>query len=149
MAEAVKDLEGQLARSVDAGARIVTGGKRIEGQGAFFQPTVLSDIPPQSPAYSEEFFGPCALMFKISSLEDAITLANDSPFGLGGSVWTQDSQEQEAFIRDLDQGGTHINRMTASDPRLPFGGVKTSGYGRELSREGLHAFMNAKTVTLD
>ncbi len=145
----VDDLASQVDRSVKAGAKLVTGGNAPEGDGYFFQPSILAEVPEAAPAYRDELFGPCAIFFKIKSVDDAIDLANDSEFGLGGSVWTNEPKEQERFIRDLDQGGTHINRMTASDPRLPFGGVKKSGYGRELSSEGIREFMNAKTVTID
>ena len=149
MKSGVEDLALQIDRSVKAGARLVTGGAAPEGDGFFYAPSILADVPEAAPAYREELFGPCAILFKVSSLDAAIDLANDSEFGLGGSVWTNEPKEQERFIRDLEQDGTHINRMTASDPRLPFGGVKKSGYGRELSSEGIREFMNAKTVTID
>ncbi|MEC5289012.1 NAD-dependent succinate-semialdehyde dehydrogenase [Aurantimonas sp. C2-6-R+9] len=149
MKAGVEDIDDQIARSTKAGAKLVTGGSAPEGPGYFFQPSILADVPEAAPAYREELFGPCAIFFKVRSIDAAIALANDSEFGLGGSVWTNEAKEQERFVRDLDQGGTHINRMTASDSRLPFGGVKKSGYGRELSHEGIHAFMNAKTVTID
>ena len=149
MKAGVEDIASQIDRSVKAGAKLVTGGKAPDGEGYFYQPSILADVPEAAPAYREELFGPCAILFKVKSIDAAIDLANDSEFGLGGSVWTNEPNEQERFIRDLDQGGTHINRMTASDPRLPFGGVKKSGYGRELSSEGIREFMNAKTVTID
>ena len=149
MKAGVEDIASQVDRSVKAGATLVTGGKAPEGEGWFFQPSILADVPEAAPAYREELFGPCAILFKVRSIDEAIDLANDSEFGLGGSVWTNEPKEQQRFIRDLDQGGTHVNRMTASDPRLPFGGVKKSGYGRELSSEGIREFMNAKTVTID
>ncbi|MCB8839643.1 NAD-dependent succinate-semialdehyde dehydrogenase [Aurantimonas sp. VKM B-3413] len=149
MASSVEDLSGQIERSVKAGSRLVTGGEPIDGPGFFFKPSILAEVTPDAPAFREELFGPCAIFFKVKSIDEAIALANDSDFGLGGAVFTNDPAEQQRFVRDLDQGGTHINRMTASDPRLPFGGVKRSGYGRELSREGIHAFMNIKTVTID
>ncbi|MEX6506166.1 NAD-dependent succinate-semialdehyde dehydrogenase [Jiella sp. M17.18] len=148
MRSSVEDLGDQIERSVKAGAKLVTGGTPIDGPGFYFKPSILADVTPKAPAYREELFGPCAIFFRVDSIDAAIDLANDSDFGLGGAVFTNDAAEQERFIRDLDQGGTHINRMTASDPRLPFGGVKRSGYGRELSREGIHAFMNIKTVTI-
>ena len=147
--QGVDDLKSQIDQSVAAGARLVTGGKSLDGPGYFFQPSIITDVPENAPAYRDELFGPCAIMFKVGSIDAAIELANDSDFGLGGSVFTEDRQEQERFIRDIDTGGTHINRMTASHPALPFGGVKRSGYGRELSHEGIRAFMNAKAVTRD
>ena len=149
MKSGVEDLARQIEESAKAGAKVVAGGAPAEGPGFFFKPSIIADIPEDAPAYHEELFGPCAIMFRVDSIDEAITLANDSDFGLGGSVWTNDATEQQRFIRELDQGGTHINRMTASDPRLPFGGVKRSGYGRELSREGIHEFMNVKAVTID
>jgi succinate-semialdehyde dehydrogenase/glutarate-semialdehyde dehydrogenase len=145
----VDDLDGQISRSVKAGAKLVTGGSAPEGPGYFFQPSIIADVPEAAPAYREELFGPCAIFFKVRTADEAIALANDSDFGLGGSVWTNEPAEQQHFVRGLDQGATNFNRMTASDPRLPFGGVKRSGYGRELSGEGMHAFMNIKTVTID
>ncbi|WAP69710.1 NAD-dependent succinate-semialdehyde dehydrogenase [Jiella pelagia] len=144
----VDDLSDQIERSVKAGATLTTGGA-IEGQGFYFKPSMLENVGKEAPAYREELFGPCAIFFKVASIDEAIDISNDSEFGLGGSVWTNEAGEIERFVRDLDTGGTHVNRMTASDPRLPFGGVKRSGYGRELSKEGIHAFMNAKAVTID
>ena len=148
MKSGVEDLEDQIQRSVKAGAQLTTGGA-IEGKGFYFKPGMLENVGKDAPAYREELFGPCAIFFKVASIDEAISLANDSDFGLGGSIWTNEAPEIERFVRELDQGGTHVNRMTASDPRLPFGGVKRSGYGRELSKEGIHAFMNVKTVTID
>ncbi|MDY8108171.1 NAD-dependent succinate-semialdehyde dehydrogenase [Fulvimarina sp. 2208YS6-2-32] len=147
--QGVADLKDQIDRSVKAGARLVAGGEAPEGPGFFYKASILADVPENAPAYREELFGPCAIMFKVTSIDEAIDLANDSDFGLGGAVFTNDRAEQDRFIRELDTGGTHINRMTASHPALPFGGVKLSGYGRELSHEGIRAFMNAKTVTRD
>ena len=149
MKSGVDDLASQVDASVKAGARLVTGGKADEGPGFFYKPSIIADVPEAAPAYRDELFGPCAILFKVKSIDEAISLANDSDFGLGGSVFTQDKGEQDRFIRDLDSGGTHINRMTASHPAMPFGGVKRSGYGRELAAEGLHAFMNIKAVTRD
>lgn len=148
MKSGVEDLTDQIDRSVKAGATLTTGGA-IDGKGFYFKPSMLENVGPEAPAYRDELFGPCAIFFKVKSIDEAIDLANDSDFGLGGSVWTNEAGEIERFVRDLDTGGTHVNRMTASDPRLPFGGVKRSGYGRELSKEGIHAFMNAKAVTID
>jgi succinate-semialdehyde dehydrogenase/glutarate-semialdehyde dehydrogenase len=139
-------LESQVTQSVAAGAKLLSGGKRLDRPGNFYPPTVLSDIPPAAPAYSEELFGPVALLFRVSNLDDAVRQANDTPYGLGSSVWTSDPAEQERFINDIEAGMTFINSMVASDPRLPFGGIKRSGYGRELSEHGLREFVNLKTV---
>jgi len=140
------DLEKQVAESVRLGARVLTGGKRVPGTGNYFEPTVLTDIPPDSPAYRDELFGPVASLFRARDLDDAIRIANDTSFGLGAAAWTRDQGESDRFIRDLDAGTVFINGMVASDPRFPFGGVKHSGYGRELGPWGLHEFVNIKTV---
>jgi succinate-semialdehyde dehydrogenase / glutarate-semialdehyde dehydrogenase len=142
----VKTLTDQVARSVKAGARVLNGAHRLEQPGYYFAPGVLTDIRPDSPAYKDEIFGPVALLFRVRNLDEAIRVANDSPFGLGASAWTTDAQEQERFINELEAGMVFINAMVASDPRLPFGGVKQSGYGRELSAFGLREFVNIKTV---
>jgi succinate-semialdehyde dehydrogenase/glutarate-semialdehyde dehydrogenase len=142
----VKTLEDQLARSMSAGARLLTGGHRLKRQGYYFAPGVLTDITESSPAYREEIFGPVALLFRVKDAEDAIRLANDSDFGLGASAWTNDPGERERFIADLEAGMVFINAMVASDPRVPFGGVKQSGFGRELSYQGIREFVNIKTV---
>jgi succinate-semialdehyde dehydrogenase/glutarate-semialdehyde dehydrogenase len=142
----VRTLTEQLERSVRAGARLLTGGQPLDRPGYYFSPGVLTDISPDSPAYHDEIFGPVALLFRARDLEDAIRIANDSPFGLGASAWTTDERERNRFIRELQAGMVFINAMVASDPRLPFGGVKQSGYGRELSVHGLREFVNIKTV---
>jgi succinate-semialdehyde dehydrogenase / glutarate-semialdehyde dehydrogenase len=142
----VKTLTDQVARSVKAGARVLNGAHRLERPGYYFAPGVLTDIRPDSPAYKDEIFGPVALLFRVRNLDEAIRVANDSPFGLGASAWTTDPKEQERFINELEAGMVFINAMVASDPRLPFGGVKQSGYGRELSAYGLREFVNIKTV---
>jgi succinate-semialdehyde dehydrogenase/glutarate-semialdehyde dehydrogenase len=136
----------QVQKSIAAGARLLTGGNRIDGPGFFYEPTVLADVPAESPAYREEVFGPVAAIFRVRNNEEAIRIANDSVFGLGASVWTNEEQEQQLFVSELEVGMVFINGMVASDPRLPFGGVKRSGFGRELSALGMREFMNAKTV---
>ena len=140
------DIVKQVDKSVTLGAKVLIGGKAITGDGNFYPPTILKDIPADSPAMREEFFGPVAILFKVSSLEEAIELANSTVFGLGASVWTEDEAEVEIAIRDIEAGAVFINGMVKSDPRLPFGGIKRSGYGRELSMEGMHEFVNQKTV---
>src|SRR3954469_4750942 len=142
----VKTLEDQLARSVGAGARLLTGGHRLDRPGCYFAPGVLTGITQNSPAYHGEIFGPVALLFRVRDIDQAIRLANDSDFGLGASAWARDQRERDRFVAELEAGMVFINAMVASDPRVPFGGVKQSGYGRELSRQGIHEFVNIKTV---
>jgi succinate-semialdehyde dehydrogenase/glutarate-semialdehyde dehydrogenase len=143
-----KSIADQVARSVAAGAKLLVGGKVIDGPGYYYAPTALADIPETAPVYREEVFGPVALLFKVHNLDQAIALANDSAFGLGSSVWTHDAGERERFIDELEAGMTVVNAMVASDPRLPFGGVKRSGYGRELSVVGMREFLNIKSVVI-
>ncbi len=145
-AEAVTSLHADVEKSISAGARLLTGGRPTVGGGFFYQPTVLTNIPKGSPAYAEELFGPVASIFRIKNIEEAIHLANDTRFGLGASAWTNDAQEQDRFVNELEAGMVFINQMVASDPRVPFGGVKRSGYGRELSTYGIREFTNVKTV---
>jgi succinate-semialdehyde dehydrogenase/glutarate-semialdehyde dehydrogenase len=144
--EAVKDLDRGVHNTIEAGAKLLTGGHPLQGKGNFYAPTVLTNVPKGSPAYSEEFFGPVASIFRVKDQDEAIRLANDVRFGLGASAWTNDEKEQERFINELEAGMVFINKMVASDPRIPFGGVKASGHGRELGLVGIREFLNAKTV---
>jgi succinate-semialdehyde dehydrogenase/glutarate-semialdehyde dehydrogenase len=144
--DGVTSLDADVQKTVAAGARILTGGKPLKRTGNFYAPTVLTDIPEESPAYREELFGPVACIFRAKDLDDAIRIANDSRFGLGASAWTNDQSERERFINELEAGMVFINKMVASDPRLPFGGVKHSGHGRELGPYGIREFTNTKTV---
>jgi succinate-semialdehyde dehydrogenase/glutarate-semialdehyde dehydrogenase len=141
-------LDAQIQAAVKDGARILTGGQRMLGEGNYFEPTVLIDVPRTSAVYREELFGPVAMLFKVTSLDEAIEIANDTPFGLGASAWTRDPVEQQRLVAEIQSGAVFINAMVASDPRLPFGGIKHSGYGRELSAAGMREFLNAKTVVL-
>lgn len=147
-AQMVDDLGRQVRDSVAQGARVLTGGKRLHRPGFYFEPTVLTDIPTDSAAYRDELFGPVASLFRARDAADAIRIANDTRFGLGASVWTTDTAEAELFAREIQAGSVFVNAMVASDPRFPFGGVKWSGYGRELSTYGLREFVNIKTVRM-
>jgi acyl-CoA reductase-like NAD-dependent aldehyde dehydrogenase len=139
-------LEQQVRRSADAGAKILIGGQRRPGRGYYFAPTVLTDVRPEMPASCEEVFGPVAALLKVHSVEEAIRMANDSPYGLGANLWTTDLTRARHLARDIEAGQVFINGMVTSDPRLPFGGVKRSGYGRELSAYGIREFVNIQTV---
>jgi succinate-semialdehyde dehydrogenase / glutarate-semialdehyde dehydrogenase len=145
-ASAVKDLDADVQKTVKAGATVLTGGHKLDLPGNYYAPTVLTNIPKESPAYREEFFGPVASLFRVKDIDEAIRLANDSRFGLGASAWTNDERERERFINELESGMVFINKMVASDPRIPFGGVKSSGHGRELAANGIREFMNITTV---
>jgi succinate-semialdehyde dehydrogenase/glutarate-semialdehyde dehydrogenase len=142
----LKDVDQQVKTSVAAGALVLTGGKKLDGPGNFYEPTVLVNIPPGSPASCEEIFGPVAMLFRVRDIDEAIKLANATTFGLGAAAWTNEQNEQERFIEEIEAGSVFINGMVASDPRLPFGGIKHSGYGRELSEFGIREFVNIKTV---
>jgi len=142
----LKDLNEQVRKAVASGARVLTGGKQLQRPGNFYEPTVLTNISAQTAVYCEEVFGPVALLFRVETIEQAIQLANATTFGLGAAAWTKDPQEQTHFIDELEAGCVFINGMVASDPRLPFGGVKNSGYGRELGEFGIREFVNVKTV---
>ncbi len=142
------ELEAQVTKSVAMGARLVTGGKRTQPGTAWFPATVLADIPDDAPAFKDELFGPVGLIFRARDIDDAIRLANATRFGLGASAWTTVPAEQERFAREIDSGMVFVNDMVVSDPHFPFGGVKSSGYGRELSDVGMREFTNVKTVRI-
>src|SRR5215216_4716432 len=142
----VNDLEEQVKKAVATGARVLTGGKRLNRPGNFFEPTVLVDIDITAPVSCEEIFGPVAMLFRVADIDEAIRIANATPFGLGSAAWTNEPHEQARFVEELEAGSVFINGMVASDPRLPFGGVKHSGYGRELAEFGIREFVNIKTV---
>ncbi|MGZ8811917.1 MAG: NAD-dependent succinate-semialdehyde dehydrogenase [Thermoanaerobaculia bacterium] len=146
---AIRDeLHAQVQSSIAKGAKLLTGGKPLERKGFFYAPTVLADIPPDAPAAQDELFGPVASVFRVKSLDAAIALANGTKFGLGASAWTRDRTEQQRFVEEIESGLLFINGMVASDPRLPFGGVKSSGFGRELGEFGIREFVNIKTVKI-
>jgi succinate-semialdehyde dehydrogenase/glutarate-semialdehyde dehydrogenase len=142
----LKELDQQVQTAVEQGARVLTGGEPLAGTGNYYPPTILTDLPLAHPISQTEFFGPVALLFRVKSLDAAIARANQTPFGLGASGWTTDAAEQARLITELEAGAVFINSMVKSDPRLPFGGIKRSGFGRELGRQGIHEFVNLKTV---
>lgn len=146
--QARTDIVAQMDSAVHDGARLVQGGTVPDRAGAWMMPAILTDIPREASVAREEFFGPVAMVFKVHDYEEAVAVANDVPFGLGSSVWTNDPAEEVHFVRDLEAGMTAVNQMVVSDPHVPFGGVKRSGHGRELSAVGLHEFMNLKSVML-
>jgi succinate-semialdehyde dehydrogenase/glutarate-semialdehyde dehydrogenase len=142
----LEEVDRQVRESIEAGASLLTGGARLDGPGYFYPPTVLSGVPAGAPACTEEVFGPVAALFRVPDVDRAIALANDTRFGLGASAWTMEPEEQERLARELEAGTVFINAMVASDPRLPFGGIKQSGYGRELGAEGIREFVNVKSI---
>lgn len=142
----VDDLDEQVKGAVASGARVLTGGKKLDRAGNFYEPTVLVDLDSNAPVSCEEIFGPVATLFRASDINEAIRIANVTQFGLGAAAWTNDAKEQAQFIEEIEAGSVFINGMVASDPRLPFGGVKNSGYGRELAEFGIREFVNIKTI---
>ncbi len=147
-AQQLATLEAQVQAAVKAGATVLTGGERMLGDGFYFEPTVLTNVPRSASVYRDEFFGPVAMLFRAHSLDEAIEIANDTPYGLAASAWTHDPAEQQRLVGEIQAGAVFLNAMVASDPRLPFGGIKHSGYGRELSAAGMREFLNAKTVVI-
>lgn len=145
-ANIIQELDYQVQTAIQAGGKVLIGGKQLEKPGNFYHPTIISNLSPDSTIAKEEFFGPVALLFRVANIDEAINLANAIPYGLGASAWTTKPEEQERLINEIDAGAIFINGMVKSDPRIPFGGIKRSGYGRELSREGILEFVNTKTV---
>ncbi len=143
----LKDLDQLVQACIEKGSKVLTGGHPISDRtGNFYPPTILTDFPAGTPADEEEFFGPVALLFRVPDIDAAIKLANATPFGLGASAWTTDEEQAQRLIDELEAGAVFINGLVKSDPRLPFGGIKRSGYGRELGIQGIHEFVNIKTV---
>ncbi len=140
------EIDFQVRKSVEMGAKIICGGKRLQRQGAYYPATIITNLSKGMPAYDEEMFGPVASLIKAKDEEEAIKIANDSPFGLGASLWTSDTDKAEKLAEKIETGSVFINGLVKSDPRLPFGGIKLSGYGRELSHYGIKEFVNIKTV---
>ena len=143
---ALVQLVAQVEEAVANGATLVMGGKRIDRPGSFMQPTILTNVKPDNSAFRKEFFGPVALFFRVKNEDEAVALANDSDFGLGGSVFTQDVERGKRVASRVDTGMMFVNQPTWTAPDLPFGGIKNSGYGRELSNAGIHEFVNKKLV---
>ncbi len=144
--QGVLDVESYIDEAVAQGARVLCGGRRVDGPGWFYPPTVVTDVTPAMRMYHEEIFGPVAQLFRVRDADEAIALANATVFGLGSNIWTRDAAEQDRFVRALEAGAVFVNGMTTSFPELPFGGIKESGFGRELSAPGIRAFCNVKTV---
>jgi len=145
----LETLHEQVTASVKAGATVLTGGEPLDRDGAYYPPTVLSDVPANCPADSEELFGPVASVYRVADEDEAVAVANDTRFGLGASVWTTDRERGESLAREIDAGCVYVNQLVKSDPRVPFGGVGDSGYGRELSAIGIQEFVNRKTVWVE
>lgn len=144
----IDEVAAQVQAAIQAGGRVLTGGERMLGKGNYYEPTVIAGVSRTSAVYREEIFGPVALLFRVRDVDEAIAVANDTQFGLGASVWTRNDAEQRRFAAELQSGAVFFNAQVASDPRLPFGGIKHSGYGRELSAAGMREFLNAKTVVI-
>jgi succinate-semialdehyde dehydrogenase/glutarate-semialdehyde dehydrogenase len=144
----IDEVDAQVQAAIAAGGRLLTGGERMLGKGYYYEPTVIAGVSRTSAVYREEIFGPVALLFRVRDIDEAIAVANDTQFGLGASVWTRNDAEQRRFAAELQSGAVFFNAPVASDPRLPFGGIKRSGYGRELSAAGMREFLNAKTVVI-
>ncbi|MFM7886936.1 MAG: aldehyde dehydrogenase family protein, partial [Pseudanabaena sp.] len=142
----LNELDLQVKTTVDLGAKVLVGGYRLKEKGYFYAPTILDQIPLGAPPYHEEFFGPVASIFRVQHLDEAIALANSTSFGLGASFWSNDPQEIEQAIAQIEAGAVFVNGMVKSDPRVPFGGIKRSGFGRELGMEGIREFVNIKTI---
>jgi succinate-semialdehyde dehydrogenase/glutarate-semialdehyde dehydrogenase len=142
-------LSQQVAAAVATGGQVLTGGAALPGAGFYFAPTVIAGVPRGSTAAKEEIFGPVAMLFRVRDIDEAISVANETPFGLGSSVWTRDEAERRRFVDEIEAGATFVNSMVSSDPRLPFGGVKRSGYGRELAAVGMREFLNMKTISVN
>ena len=139
-------LDQQVSESVAMGARVVVGGTRREGTGWFYEPTLLADVTDEMPVLRDETFGPVAALRRVRDADEAIRVANSSRYGLGAAVWTRDTTAAKAIARRLESGSVFVNGLVSSDPRLPFGGVKRSGYGRELGSFGIREFVNVQTV---
>ncbi len=144
-----RELLEQVQAGVKKGAKVILGGDRPKGEGAFFNPTILANVKPDNPIYDDELFGPVAMVFNAKNEKEAIKIANDSRYGLGGSVWTRDRDRGQYVARQIECGAVYVNKMMASDPAVPFGGVKKSGFGRELSYPGIREFMNQKTIWVE
>ena len=141
-------IKSQVDQSVELGANLVCGGERVGSKGYFYAPTILTDITEDMPVYSQETFGPVFSVFRCSDIDKMLDLANDTDFGLGGSIWSENRDKALSIARRIETGAVFINDFTKSDPRLPFGGVKNSGYGRELSEFGIKEFVNVKTIAI-